>query len=619
MKNPTLFDTVEQDESDGEELFDLFDRHEKEIVHFLEREYRELTFDERLAVILTSCFVRAGHVCMPIDRNADELARIIDLDEKITGKLKTEKLKLDESSIVSGPGENTPLVMDNGLLYFRRYFRDEQKLRNWIAQKGTQQQNLKLYQDDRDILDDLFESVDADVNWQKAAAALSLFKPFLIVSGGPGTGKTTTVARLLALHQRRVQQPLKIALAAPTGKAAGRMGEALFDELDKLDLTYEQLSGFPKEAQTIHRLLSGVEDRGLLPAARKKQLLYDIVIVDEASMIDLSLMNRLTDHLSDESKLILLGDKDQLASVEAGSVFADLCRKKENFFTPHTTEKLLDLGIEIKGADKSISGTDDSIVYLAKSYRFDKNSGIGRLAAAVKASLKDDKQLKLLFERFDDIEHYPFEGSTSDYKKMMAVLRDRVKKSAAISDPEKMLEFWKSSVWLTILRRGLSGSDRLNQLVEQTLSVSREVTMKQGWYHGRPIIITRNDYDQGIFNGDHGVCMRIGKDGLRVYIQSGPGIKKIKPERLIHYNPAFFLTVHKSQGSEFSNVNLLMPAIESPLLSKELLYTAITRARTAFHLYGNLNLFIKGSQKSTERFSGLWVEDAVYKHGMAIK
>ncbi len=605
MKNPTLFDIVEQDESDREELFELFDRHEKEIVHFLEREYGERTYDEKLAVILTSCFVRAGHVCMPIDRDADELARIIDLDDKITAKLKSRELKLDESSIVSGPGENTPLVIENGLLYFQRYFRDEQNLRNWIAQKGAQHQNLNLYQDDRDILDDLFESIDEDVNWQKVAAALSLFKPFLIVSGGPGTGKTTTVARLLALQQRRVQQPLKIALAAPTGKAAGRMGEALFDELDKLDLTDEQLSGFPKEAQTIHRLLSEVEDRGLLPAARKKHLLYDIVIVDEASMIDLSLMNRLIDHLSDETKLILLGDKDQLASVEAGSVFADLCRKKENIFTQQTTEKLLDLGIEIKNSDKSISGTDDSIVYLTKSYRFDKNSGIGRLAAAVKSGLKDDKQLMPLFESFSDIEHYPFEGSTSDYEKMMAALRDRIKKSAAISDPEKMLDFWKSSVWLTILRRGLSGSERLNQLAEKTLAASREVTMKQGWYHGRPIIITRNDYDQGIFNGDHGVCMRIDEDGLWVFIQSGAAIKMIKPERLIHYNPAYFLTVHKSQGSEFNNVNLLLPAKETSLLSKELLYTAITRARTAFHLHGNQELFIKGSQNSTERFSGL--------------
>jgi len=178
MNNPTLFDAVYEDEPFEQQLLDLFDRHEKEIVHFLEREYGELSFDEKLAVMLTSCFVRAGHVCMPINKSADELALIIEMDESIIEKIQSKKLRLNESSIVGRPAENTPMILDGRLLYFRRYFRDEKKLLSWITEKGNHQKDIILKQTDREILHDLFESGKKDVNWQKVAAALSLFKPF---------------------------------------------------------------------------------------------------------------------------------------------------------------------------------------------------------------------------------------------------------------------------------------------------------------------------------------------------------------------------------------------------------------------------------------------------------
>lgn len=604
MKNPTLFDSGLEDDPGQLKIFDLFDRHEKEIVYFLEREYGFLTPDEKLAVMLVSCFVRAGHVCMPIDRTADQLARIIDLDEAIAGRIKKTKLDLTNSSIIGGQEGNTPLVKENNLLYFRRYFRDEQNLKQWIKSKGENEEHYRPSSSFRAILDELFAAGAEQVNWQKAAAALSVFKQFLIVSGGPGTGKTTTVARMLTLQQRLHENPLKIALAAPTGKAAGRMGEALFNELEKLGLTAEELSGFPEEAQTIHRLLSEVEEHGLLPPAKKKLLAYDLVIVDEASMIDLSLMNRLIEHLSEDTKLFLLGDKDQLASVEAGSVFADLCRKKENIFTTGTAARLSDLGLEVPKVDDSVSGTEDAIIYLTKSFRFDEMSGIGQLAGVVKKGISGEDELLQLFAAYDDIDHHSFGYKSSDFNQMIAELREKIIKTAFIKSPEEMLKFWKSSIWLTIMRQGLSGSDRLNKLAEQSLAASRLVNMNHGWYHGRPVMVTRNNYDLGIFNGDHGVCIKHENNDLLVHIQSGAGIKKIQPDRLLHFSPAYFLTVHKSQGSEFRNVNLLMPAKDTSLLSKELLYTAITRAKKTLHLYGSIALFAKGSRRSTERFSG---------------
>lgn len=607
MNNPTLFDHLEHGESRSstDAAAGRGSRHEQEIIKFLISEYGPLTQDEKRAVTLTSQFMREGHVCMPLDRTHSELIHIIDPEQKGGKEESSERLTFKKSTIIGEPGSEKPLTRVGNRLYFTRFYRYEQHLKNWIQQKSSTGPSVDSAADIKKELDRLFSENSQTVNWQKTAAALSLFKPFLIVSGGPGTGKTTTVARMLALQQRVSKQTLRVALAAPTGKAAGRMGEALFSELQSLDLTEDQLRQFPSEAQTIHRLLRNVEDRGLLPPVRKKKLAYDMVVIDEASMIDLSLIYRLITHLREDTKLVLLGDKDQLASVEAGSVFADLCSKKENIFTRSTVSTLREMGNNIQPQDNSISDSEDTIVYLTKSYRFDENSGIGKLAEAVKAGMSDEEKMADLFDRFDDIQHHEFRYEKEDFGEMISDLLERIIACADITDPAEALQFWKRSAWLTVHRRGMSGSERLNRLTEQVLATRRRVKMQYGWYHGRPVMITKNDYDAGVFNGDLGVCMRENDGNLMVYVQSGSGIKRIKPELLLHISPAFFLTVHKSQGSEFKQVNLLLPGDETPILTRELLYTAITRAKSEFRLHGAITHFISASQKTTERFSGL--------------
>jgi exodeoxyribonuclease V alpha subunit len=387
------------------------------------------------------------------------------------------------------------------------------------------------------------------------------------------------------------------------------MGEALKAEMMRLHLSEDELRNYPSESQTIHRLLRGVEERGLLPPVREKKLPYDLVIVDEASMIDLSLMHRLIKHLSEDTTLVLLGDKNQLASVEAGSVFADLCGKEDNAFIQDTIEKLAAGGIQLSASTHAgeMSAAHDSIVYLTKSYRFDAGSGIGTLAESVKAGLESERTADNVFQKYDDINHLPFRYSKDDFNQMMLNITERVSRASEIFDVSELLDFWKQQIWLTVVRRGLSGSDRLNQLTEQTLATKRTVRMTQGWYSGRPVIVTRNNYELGVYNGDFGVCMGSDGDENRhvVYVQSGAGIKKIRPERLQHFKPAYYLTVHKSQGSEFDTINLLMPQDDVSVLTKELLYTAITRAKETFVLHGSGALFVKGSNKSTERFSGL--------------
>lgn len=612
-KNPTLFDNVapgpNKRKDSAETLPDLLaTRFDNELIRFIEEEYGEISPEEKLTVILTVQFRTAGHVCLPVERSVREMGKLIGIDPPIIKQLPDRPLNLSGSSIIGEPGKGTPFVLDGKRLYQHRYFKMEQALKEWI-EKTSMPDAGQTAAINSELLNDLFDDDGQELNWQKVAVALSVIKPFIIISGGPGTGKTTTVARLLVLHQRSGQRSLKIALAAPTGKAAGRMGEALKAEMKRLNLTDDELRDYPSEAQTIHRLLRGVEERGLLPPVREKKLPYDMIIIDEASMIDLSLMYRLIKHLSPETRLVLLGDKNQLASVEAGSVFADLCGKKENAFRPETIGLLVSGGVNLSShylAGK-MSAAHDSIVYLTKSYRFDAGSGIGTLADSVKSGIESVNVVDTILQKFDDIEHRPFSYSKDDFMQMMQSITERVNRASQISDVEELLEFWKQEIWLTVIRRGLSGSDRLNHLAEQTLATKRTVRMKQGWYNGRPIIVTRNDYDLGVFNGDFGVCVRSVEDenSYFVYVQSGTGIKKIRPERLQNYRPAFFLTVHKSQGSEFDRINLLMPKEDVPVLTKELLYTAITRAKYKFVLYGSKSLFMRGSNKSTERFSGL--------------
>jgi len=614
-RNPSLFDDVPDKDQTGEgldsDLTDLLaDRLEKELIRFLEQEHGEMTTEEKLAVILTVQFRMAGHVCLSINKTVRELGNMLELDSQLMGMLPDRTLQLTESSIIGKPDQETPFVLDGDKLYQHRYFKMERSLKEWINQKSDLQSSV-LSDKKIEILNELFEDEPKDENdepnWQKVAVLLSAIKPFLIISGGPGTGKTTTVARLLGLHQRSSGKPLKVALAAPTGKAAGRMGEALKAGMKRLNMSDEDLEKYPLESQTIHRLLRGVEERGLLPPVREKKLPYDMVIIDEASMIDLSLMNRLTKHLAPETKLILLGDKNQLASVEAGSVFADLCGKADNLFREETVGLLDTTGIELDRSrfEADLSTADDSIVYLTKSYRFSSDSGIGTLAEAVNKGITSSEDFNQIVDCFSDVDQKAFNYQKHDFETIIEALTKRVREASSMTDVSALLDFWKMQMWLTVLRRGLSGSERLNQLAEQSLATKRAVRMNQGWYSGRPIIITRNDYDLGVYNGDFGVCMKSNEeDRFLIHVQSGAGVKTIRPERLQDYKPAFFLTVHKSQGSEFDTVNLLMPKDDVPILTKELLYTAITRAKQEFVLYGDKLMFVKGSVRSTERFSG---------------
>lgn len=480
-------------------------------------------------------------------------------------------------------------------------------------------------------------------NWQMLAAASACLNRFSVITGGPGTGKTTTVTRLLAALIS--QQPdLRIALAAPTGKAAARLVESILAAKTQLAKTFPLAEKIPVSSFTLHRLLGWRPDG--FSYNHKKTLPYDLVIVDEASMVDLPMMAQLMESLGDNTRLILLGDKDQLASVEAGSVLGDLCDSgvMVNGYHAHGLQAqrakqlavLCGLGSEVLEPyiETDAPIMTNSLTQLRKSYRFTRDSGIGQLAAAVNAGHYD--QLVASFEQYSDIQYYA-NLTTSAYLKADEVLPETLAAEQAWQqqvikgygdylnaideggDPEKVLALFNRFQLLCALRQGSSGLHALNERIQVLLQSQGLLKMdldmgstgQQRWYSGRPVMITRNDYELNLFNGDIGIAMMVANKELRVCFMADGKVRQILPTRLPDHETAFAMTVHKSQGSEFTDVALVLPENFSPVISRELIYTAITRAKSSFSLYSNAEVLEKGVSARIERASGL--RDLLFK------
>ncbi|MEX0648046.1 MAG: exodeoxyribonuclease V subunit alpha [Balneolaceae bacterium] len=608
--------------------------YEQEMIRFLEEEFGQQPDEVKLCLVFTSLFVNAGHVCLPLDKAPAEWISLIDSDinhPDILAKQSIDKEALKASEVIDSDGK-LPFTLTGNRLFISRYWWYETIVAQKLKEISSTKYESLLNKESLAFLNSLYPGkTSPEIDWQKAAAALALRKKFLLISGGPGTGKTTTIGKILALRLKTSEQPLRIALAAPTGKAAARMGDALQQGLSGLPLTDEELRRVPSEAKTVHRLLWGFGHAGLLPPAEKKYLPYDLIIVDEASMIDLTLMHRLLSHIKPGTQLILLGDKDQLASVEAGAVLADICKKETNGFSPETAEFLKAAGIENVPVSE-VSDTDDAILYLEKSWRFGKGSGIGKLAGEVKAAGYDSNsgspgqspgsaagqtdlfhtgnnrpsviQAVFTAKEYTDLNHVPFSYGKEELQRMFEDIAGRLMKCRD-RDPKTMFGIWQEEMWLSVLRHGPVGSQKLNWLIENYLARQGVTKPVKGWYHGRPVMVTRNDYALGVFNGDTGVCTLDENNTARIHFPGRDGFKRIRADRISHLEPAYVLTAHKSQGSEFEKVNLLLPKKDTPILTKELIYTAITRAGKQFTLYGPMELFEKGAQRRTERFTGL--------------
>ncbi|PKO61228.1 MAG: exodeoxyribonuclease V subunit alpha [Betaproteobacteria bacterium HGW-Betaproteobacteria-18] len=491
-------------------------------------------------------------------------------------------------------GANSPLVRDGERLYLRRNWAAEQSIRASIATRLAQP--CPIPANLSESLVQLFEPSghSAAPDWQKVACALAARKRFSLITGGPGTGKTTTVVRLLALLQAdpaRQQAPLRIALAAPTGKAAARLGESIASALQKLPVAMQQ--HIPTQAVTLHKLL---QVRSNLAQDAVPELAVDLVVVDEASMIDLEMMARLLAAVPLSASLILLGDKDQLASVEAGAVMGQLCSGADlGRYSPDTLAWLA----QATGADLSAWAGDGSplaqqTVMLRLSHRFADNSGIGQWARAVNAG--DSASVARLWQQaptwhldaHDSVTRLQ-PGQAHD-PRLQALVQHGWQawlqqlepfKNSACSDAQALaaLHAFASFQVLCAVRDGPWGVASLNQHIAASLGLAGA-----GWYAGRPVMVTRNDYALKLMNGDIGLCLNHA-NGLRVAFADGQGgVRWVLPARLDAVETVFAMTVHKSQGSEFDHVALVLPERPVAVLTRELLYTGITRARSRLTL-----------------------------------
>jgi exodeoxyribonuclease V alpha subunit len=505
------------------------------------------------------------------------------------------ELRQAAASLPWTDGPNSPLVLDGPRLYLRRNWQAEQSIRASIAARLAQPCLTPVnLAESLALLFPSEASPSAHPDWQKVACALAARKRFTLITGGPGTGKTTTVVRLLALLQAdpaRQHAPLRIALAAPTGKAAARLGESIASALQKLPAAMHR--HIPSQAITLHKLL---QVRSNLAQDAVPELAVDLVVVDEASMIDLDMMARLLAAVPLTGSLILLGDKDQLASVEAGAVMGQLCDAADlGNYTQDTLAWLAQTtGAHLNAWAGNGSALAQQTVMLRLSYRFSGDSAIGQWARAVNAG--DAAAVEKLWRQ------------TSNWQAATATHVDRLQpgqphearlaalvkhgwqawlqslqplKTAACSDAQALAalnEFTKFQV-LCAVRDGPWGVNHLNQRIAGSLGLPLD-----GWYTGRPVMVTRNDYNLKLMNGDVGLCLNHA-NGLRVAFPNGQGgIRWVLPSRLDAAETVFAMTVHKSQGSEFDHVALVLPDRPVAVLTRELLYTGITRAKARLTL-----------------------------------
>ena len=562
-----------------------------------------------LAAALVSRQTGMGHICLDLNEAAGKNVVQTSLSCPEFARWTDE---LAKSPVVgTGGADARPLVLDSaGRLYLYRYWQYEKNLAAFFMKQAAAAVacDEKLL---RALLEELFpHEPGAGLNRQKLAAFTAATRRFAVICGGPGTGKTTTVAKILALLIGLAPGQLRIALAAPTGKAADRVQRAIGAAIQGLACDGAVKEALPREASTLHRLLGLSPDEARARFNEKNPLPCDVVVVDEASMVDLPLMAKLVRALAPHARLLLLGDKDQLASVESGAVLGDVCAdgRVETFSRSHLDRYESLTGERGQGVTELEKAPPiaDCIVELTRNYRFGEESGIGALAAAVNRS---DSAAALEILASGDRSDLSWDAARSPQGHAPALEKIVMDNYAGISrcaDARSALEMFSRFRILCAVREGQRGVAGINDAVEAVLEHQHRIRRTGRWYHGRPVMVTRNDYAIRIFNGDNGIIFQ-SPDGILKTCFAGPdaALRSFVPSRLPEHETAYALTVHKSQGSEFVHVLIVLPDQPSPVLTRELIYTAITRARSRVTLWAGEEVFKAAVGRCIERASGL--------------
>lgn len=586
-----------------------------ELARVLRRLAPETHEDVLLAAALASRAVQHDHVCLDLERTWAEPLRGEDqqpLEDVPLPPLETLLQRLRACDLVrpcADPADPCPLVLEGKRLYLERYALEEARLVESLRDRIHRRDDIDPASV-RERLDELFGDDPASRD-QKLAAAVAATRGLAIVTGGPGTGKTFTAVRILALLGARAHargRPLRALLLAPTGKAAQRLQDSMRSGFALLGPEAQRDLGVLR-AFTLHKALGyrpGPPPR--VACDRHRPLPADVVVVDEASMVDLVMFVRLVEATPREAKLVLLGDRDQLASVEAGAILGDLCGPERDLaFSPEFAATLGDLIGEPVPSRADLPPIADCITALRHSHRFSRTSGIGALAAAVQAG-DAERALDLVAAGGEGVSLRAVCGA-QDLGEVLAARYAELLGNPEDLAPEDLLARMSALLVLCAHRNGPYGSNEVNRRIERALVAGGILAEDTALGAGRPLIVTRNDGRTGLFNGDLGVLARDPATG-RIAAWFPPlspeePPRRFPPARLPWHEPAWALTVHKAQGSEADRVVLVLPDRPSPIATRELVYTAITRARRSVEIFGAPDVLAAAIGRGVERASGL--------------
>lgn len=580
--------------------------------------------DVRLAVALAVQAVRNSHVCLDLERTTTHGVVASDAPGANVIDVALPSLESWRSRLVASPAVRvpaaaeaapvptgtlddspaTPLVLDGNRLYLDRYWRYEQRVADRLRQLASEVSNPPRGVEE--LLAVLFGD-GVSTSGQQAACRAGASHRLTVLTGGPGTGKTTTILRLMAVLASVADDAARMVLTAPTGKAAARLAETVRADVDQLplaDTIVEQLRATP--ATTLHRLLGWQpQSPSRFRHDRSRPLAHDVVIVDEASMVSLPLMAKLLDALGDDTRLVLVGDREQLASIDAGAVFADVCG-------PRSTSVSGERSRTPASAAGQTTDRRPQVVELTHNFRFDANSGLVDVAAAVRDG--DIERVVALAAP-----HAPPDRGHPLPEPVWARVTERYAHAVRLArqgaPPTEVLKTFERVRVLAALRRGPHGVEAINQAIaewlasdlgDDTIDTSRVPGRFAGV--GTPLLVTRNDHRLELYNGDVGVVVPDPSGTAQpvvAFAAAGGQVRLIPPARLPASEPVYALSVHKSQGSQYDEVVLVLPPTDTALLTRELVYTGVTRARSRLTLVADTQVLAAALGRRVQRASGL--------------
>lgn len=597
--------------------------------------YSELDL-KHLFILLLACHysLRNGHVCLPLEEVAGQIWFADDehqgfvFEPNICAKLyeifdKKHNISQSQACLFWGDFQS---------LYIKRYWYYEvevaERLSKLMApQSGNQSSQIPTNQlaDIAELIQQLFVSAkhnEGEIDWQQVAVASSVTGRLNIICGGPGTGKTYTVARLLAVQALKHKlaqsnaQPLKIMMAAPTGKAAQRLTESLVaakTQMLQQGIDENILQSIPESAVTLHRLLGYHPYKLGFTYNQNKPLNCDLLLIDEVSMIDLAMMCHILRALPAHCTLVMLGDADQLPSVETGNLLADIAPKHATGYPPQAADLIYQLSKQQVEVDETSQYAH--LTFLQKTHRFS-----GEIGAIAKEVI--NAQGKQSWSRLQDNKHNQFvdhqaqELALVEFNYYQTWLNQAVAHYYAVlnkaDDVQHAFELLAEFRILTAMRKGQFGVESINQYIEDKIKQQQRVASNVSHYKGRPIMVTQNDYQHKLFNGDIGLVWPDKSGRLVCYFESDNGVRPISLAKLPQHDAVYAMTIHKTQGSEFKHVGLILPESQNQLLTPELIYTGITRAKKAVTIVAKGDIWQFALKNRQTRYSKL--ANRLYKH-----